>query len=649
MEWLGKELYNPQETETVLDKLEFLDKSVTFGDLIVYKLKDSYFSPKIVISDNVGLLYPSKKSLFWPWIVSTPSAQMVSTVYSEQDNSLIGRVNKMIVLPEKSIVVKNLEVPKFKGNLDNFNFIRILPTSPFYFLIGIKERLSLIGKSQAEQQQMKIIFADKRLAEMYRIKRMRESEIISQKASDRLIIPLMNRYKSLLGDIFGDEIPGNVIIGNQQFSITDVSLKHSSLLGEFVGSSYDNDSEKETARDIILLINKSLVEKGLLPEYPLRDENSLIADYRQLYVFNILHKSTYELLMSRSDTKSIYPNYLSETTFQINNSYTKFKEEDKGNLMSFGENELGPGKYEISTEMLRSINLLPQYSGWSKSGNVNISESEGIIDMSSGTQSVSYIEGDIKPAYGGDAYLFGFDLKVLSGKGIRIQIIQDTDQVDKKSNEMALRYNYYYVPANFDSNGWNHFEVITNLQLTTQKAKLKIQAEPWDDCLVVLGDKKSCLDQKVKQQYNRSSKFLIKNISVSRLINNDIFLRANLPVSQPSTPSGIVLEVNRQSPSFYSGKIRILKPTFMFFKESFGSDWELLLMKNKEIYKPKLHLVANLFANVWFLEETGDYDFTLNYGPQKFIKVGILFAGLGLVVALILAVGYNFRRLSLKK
>ena len=132
-----------------------------------------------------------------------------------------------------------------------------------------------------------------------------------------------------------------------------------------------------------------------------------------------------------------------------------------------------------------------------------------------------------------------------------------------------------------------------------------------------------------------------------RLINNDVFLRANLPVSQPSTPSGIVLEVNRQSPSFYLGRVKILKPTFIFFKESFGSDWELLLIRNKEVYKPKLHLVANLFANAWFLEETGDYDFTLNYNPQKFIKVGILFAGLGwAIIALILIVGYSFRRLT---
>ena len=648
IEWLGGELYDPLETETVLDNLDFLDRETTFGDLTIYKLKDIYFQPKIIISDNINFLYPSKKNLFWPWMVSTPSAQMIGTIQQKKDSSVLDRVNKIIVFSERATVVKNLEVPEFKGNLDNFNSIRLPPNSPYYFLIEIKEKISLIGRSQADQQQMKIIFADKRLVELYKIKRMRESGIIGQEEGNWLIISSINKYKSILNDIFKGELPNDVIISNQQFSIMNVFLKHISILEEFDRNSYDNDGEKEDVRGTILLIKKLLVGKGLLPEYPLGDENGLTTDYRQEYVFDILEKSTYELLMSGSDTKGIYPNFLSEMNFQINNSYKKFKEEDKGNLMSFGESELGPGKYQISTERLRSINLLPQYSGWSKSGNVNISESTGIIDMSSGKQSVSYIEGDIKPALGGDIYLFNFDLKILSGRGIRVQIIQDTDIVDKKTSEAVLRYDNYYVPSNFDSNNWNHFEAIIDLFPTTQEAKLKIQVEPWDDCLTLLNDKKRCSDEKVRKQYNQPSKFFIKNINVYRLLDNDIFLRANLSVSQSSTPSGMVLEVNRQSSSFYSGRIRILKPTLIFFKESFDPGWELSLVRNKEIYKPSQHLVANLFANAWLIEQPGDYDFVLNYSPQKFIKAGMVLAGLGLVIVLIFVVGYNFRRLTFK-
>ncbi len=647
IEWLGGELYNPKETETVLDKLDFLTKEETFGDLIVYKLKDSYFSPKIILSDNVQLLYPSKKNLFWPWVFATPSAQIVNTVDGQQGNNILERANKVILLPEKSSTVKNLEVPEFQGNLDNFNNIRLLPNSPWYPLIGIKEQLSLIGESGIEQQRMRIVFAEKRLVEVYKIKRMRELGIINSKTGDQLIDSLLKNYQSLLIDIFKDELMvNNITIGNQSFSIVDTFLKHMSLLEELNKSSH-NEGEKEIAGEIISLINRYMVKSGLLPKYALEDENGLVKDYRQQSTFNVPFKSAYELLMIGSNVKSIYPNLLSELTFQINDINQKYQEEDKGAFASFGKKEFDSGEYQISLPRAYSVNLIPALSQWSKVGTINISDSTGTIEISSGEQNVSYIEADIKPVYGKDLYLISFDLKIESGKGIRIEVNQDTDQIEKKTGEVLLRYNNYYTPTVFDKNGWSHFEAIISLQPTTQKAKLKIQAEPWDDCLTVLGDRDKCSDQKVREVYNQPSKFLIKNIGSARLLNNDIFLTANMPVDITATPSGTVLEVNKQTPSNYFGKVRIFRPTFIFFKESFNPGWELKL--DGQILPANEHLVGNLFANVWFIDKVGDYDFTLNFNPQKLINLGIELAFLGWTIALIVIVGYNFRRLIHKK
>jgi len=653
IQWLGGELYSPHDTENILDKLEFLEKPVMFGDLIVYKLKDVFFSPKIIVSDNVELLYPSpvRNNLFWPWMIASPSAQMVTTVYSGQDRGIIDKVNKIIIMPEESRVFRNLEIPKFQGNLDNFNNIRILPNSPLYFLIDFKEQLSLLVKSKAERQQMRVIFADKRLVEIYRIKRMRELGIIDQETGNRLITLLLKKYQDLLINIFKDELMTTDIVigGSQQFNITDVFLKHISLLEEFVKTPFNVNGEKEFASKIISQINYYMIKSGLSPKYPIIDENGLSGDFRQEYTFNISVKSTYELFTNGINVKSIYPSNLSELNFQINDSNQKFLEEDKGSLMAFGKREMEVGEYQISTPRLLSSNLIPVLPEWSKSGNVNITDSSGVVEISSGDKDISYIEAEVKPVYGRDSYLVSFGLKIQSGKGVRVQMNEDTNPIDIKSNKAILGYNDYYVPTNFDKNGWSRYEAIINLRLTTQRAKLKIEAQPWDDCLTVLADKDRCSDQKVRELYNQSSKLIIKNISVSRILNNDLFLTTGISGNMVATPSGEVVDVNKRNSSQYFGRIKITRPTFLFFKESFDPGWELKLMKNNEMIQPKQHMVANLFANAWFIEQPGDYDFTLNFNPEKLVILGLFLAGMGWVMVLIVYVGYNLQRSTFKK
>ena len=72
------------------------------------------------------------------------------------------------------------------------------------------------------------------------------------------------------------------------------------------------------------------------------------------------------------------------------------------------------------------------------------------------------------------------------------------------------------------------------------------------------------------------------------------------------------------------GKIKLTKPNFLFFKETFHPGWKLSLAKDGQIFEPKEHLLANLYGNAWYIDEMGDYSFKIEFEPQKYVNIGLL-------------------------
>ncbi len=637
VDWLKNELSNPREVEEVLAKLDFLEKEISFGSLSIYKIKDQFFQREITISDNLQLLYNTDDKVFWPWMVSTPSAEMVS-IYNGQEGNILNQANKIIVFPDRQISVKDIQVPKFRGNLDDFVAVRALPNNPLYFLFQAKEWLSLIGKKLDEEQKDIFVLAEKRLIEMYKIKRMREMGAINQKEGNEIILSLINRYQDVLNKIFQSEAGfNNFLVATPRFSTTDTFLKHISLLKE-LSESTTEPSEKNIAEEAIELINRNLIRANFFPKYPQisqLSENKLDKNYgSELYRFNVPIKSNYEIFMTNPQVRSIYPNGLSQINFQINDHYKSVPLNEKNGMIYLGEEKMNVDEYQTVMPRLSSVNLAPSINDWQTSGDVVVSEQAGTIELSSDKKNSAYIESDIKPLFGQDLFLVAFDTKLVLGKRIRVQLTQDIDPFDKLLNKTIYRYDNYFTPV--DKDGWNQFSVMLDLHFIAQKAKLKIQVEPWDDCLVVLADKKSCEDTKKRQQYNRPSKFLIKNISVDRVLNNVILLSSNLPATPSAATAGDVVQRNKQNSSLYTGKISMKHPGLLLFKQSFSPDWQLNLTKDNNIYQPTEHLIGNLFANAWWIDEAGDYDFTLSYLPQKNIQAGLLSAGLGWVILILM-------------
>ena len=158
----------------------------------------------------------------------------------------------------------------------------------------------------------------------------------------------------------------------------------------------------------------------------------------------------------------------------------------------------------------------------------------------------------------------------------------------------------------------------------------------------VLADEKLCLDPKINDRYNRPSSIITKNISLKRPLNNLIFLRSSRQKEFIPTNSKVTeLKIDRGN---ISGKIIVTEPAFLILKETFHPDWELELLNNKESFKPNEQYLANLYANAWFIDKPGDYNFSLEFKPENSINKGLLIALISTLTLIVITVFIKFRK-----
>ncbi|MDP2684903.1 MAG: hypothetical protein Q8P20_07770 [bacterium] len=480
-EWLGGELYNPLETETVLDKLAFLTKEEVFGDLTIYRLKDPYFSPKIVISDHINLLYPSQKNLFWPWMISTSSAQMITTTDSKSVN-----------IPIKS-----------------------------------------------------------------------QGDLLFPKAS----------------------------------------------------------------------VNKEL--------------------------FEVPSKSKYEILMTDAQVRNFYSDQLSSLFFLINGEKKSLSSSQSDNLLSFGQIELNSGLNEIGYDLTSSENLLSTFEKWNRVGDVKELGSS-VFQMNLGTIDNAHIESDLRNGiHGGGTYRVSFNISTNQVTIVFVQILQDSDLNEKTDNNILKGRGVRNIPSslcllvnagnnrqgileplsrqcflvNTGGNWQNVSLLLPQLRPVTQKAKLR---------LVMISPYQSAL-------FQTANNILIKDLRIERILNNSLVLRNINGSNDFSDSTGEVFSIRKDGSFLYQGGIKLNKPALLIFKETFHPDWKLEFSENQKSYYPQKHYLGNLYANAWYIDKLGEYNFKISFTPQNYVNLGITVATLSYVGLFILSLVRNFLKINRKK
>lgn len=414
------------------------------------------------------------------------------------------------------------------------------------------------------------------------------------KATEQLItinqLTSLNEYEDLMEATFKNDFKNSSLVKLFRPILNDIFELHLFILEQ-------NESAAKTRERL----EETFIANNFLSKYQFSTEGEFT---KKLFHFNIPASSEYELLMGDFGNFEIYPNFISNIDLNIN-----------ANKTNFGDISLDRGEYELSFNELLSSNLAEPTGKWVKVGEV--SENENTVVLTSQGEE-SFIESPISEIEGGDKLRISFEGFLETGNNFYVLISSDTEYQENGNQKLSLLHQCilhvcYPLQQNSNTPGWQNFDFTTqNLNPSTRKASLKI--------VIPLG-----------------GKLHARNIQVQKVLDNTLFLKKTFPSSN-SLLEGEITEINRRSPVLYSGKISLDKEAFIFFNQTFHPKWSLKLKNNSVNFLVDKHYIGNYFANAWYIDRPGEYDFEIKFEPQKNVNYGYavsLFTGSVILVTLI--------------
>lgn len=538
IDWLGMDLYDPLETEKLLDGLEFMQRKREFGDLILYQLNDKYYQAKVSLSSNFDLIYPGEDILKQPYFLNKG---LMITPFGKIDEVLVQKSRQILIFPKIA----------FKYGLSSTS-AQLSESLLINQLENYQVSLEKMGFYLSEKLTEKVIKSSNQLKDL-------ENNL--------------DEYQKIIKQIFHERIDvSKFAIAGEESALSTLFRFQMSTLKQLESTPLRNKII-ETEQ----ILTEGLISNNLLPKNP--PEDSL---KRQFFSFEIPARGKYTL--QETTFLDVRPDQdkLNTTELTVNGNKALFE----GGWLN-----LDKGDLEISYPINLSDNLAPDLN------QLKIQEAGG---------GVRYIEVPITASRGGGSYQINIGAKSDLTGNLRLLLFENNQEggtIDFSSKpilERSLAVN----PGDFQQ-----FAFSLELRPSTKKAVLIIQLP----------------------QDNSSSAppaVLIKELKVQKIMDDWIIL-TNPSREDTLAEDGIVTGFVEDSPVHYHGSIKIDRPTFLFFKETFHPGWKLSLSKEGQTNTPREHHLANLYGNAWYIEKEGEYDFKLEFEPQKYVNIGILLTILG--------------------
>ncbi|OGE27232.1 hypothetical protein A2772_02675 [Candidatus Daviesbacteria bacterium RIFCSPHIGHO2_01_FULL_38_8b] len=269
--------------------------------------------------------------------------------------------------------------------------------------------------------------------------------------------------------------------------------------------------------------------------------------------------------------------------FYINDKQELLNGKVLENTLSFGTLDLQKGDLEISYPVMLSENL---------------ASPAAVLNND--------IEIPVNEISGSAVYRFSGNVRIDQGLGFYVLFYEN------QNPEPSARESLQSNPLA----GWQKFQINFQTKSTTKKAKIVISPA--------------------------GSKLTVSDIKIQKVLNNQIFLRSDKKGQTLLQDEAESVEFIKKSAIEYEGKIKLANPGFLFFKETFHPGWKLSLISAGETTFPKQHFLSNLYGNAWYIDKAGEYEFKIEFDPQKYFNIGIILTVLGGLF--ILAVAMNKRK-----
>lgn len=594
----GKDLEDPRSLEETLDKLSFFSKKEEFGKLKVYEISADIYQPKIMIPQQIKLVYPAKNSTLWPWFIEGGDTSMITPV-SKDDEFILQKAGELIIFPKDTFSYTKVPTLLTQNILAQLLSATTIADSPLKGLFSMKQILGQNGEIQSEKSLNQIILATDKLVKIY-----------GRKDND------IAGYSQIMNDIF------NIDLKNSRLPLF---LKSSDLITLFSLHQYilANIEAKNTGLENQV---KGLREK--LGEYLAKNnlgskflEGDVSLDRKQIFNFQVPKEGDFDLLMVGGNDRNFYPNNLEKLAFTLNGTQELLTGKVDGDFISFGKLHLPSGLSELSYMSTPSANLILKNEDLVKFGDIKTID-KNTVQITSSAASLSYFESKLPDVIGGETYKIAFEASVVQGSGFYLQVEQDGDAVDKTGNKSPQLSQFF--PGN---SSWQSYNLdLGPLRLMTKAAKLRVIAAPPSAAT-----------------NNIPSSVLIRDLKIEKVLDNKILLRTQLNINNGIKEQQAVI-INQKSPIFYEGKIKLTEPNFLIFNETYHSGWKLTLSQSNQSYTPDKHYLANLYGNAWYIDKTGEFDFRIEFDPQNYVTLGIYMALFGWATIILFCVYERWRR-----
>lgn len=600
----------PIELEKTLDNFDFLQKEVTFGDLVIYKLKDSSYQPKIILTPKADLVYPGESNIMRILSITDNKDQMITPI-SDLSDSALSKIENLSIFPKSSLdyamasesallAVASSMVSDPAGNDSTKSQLRVMQNT-----------FSQTGELSSQKLAEEFNLANDNLIKIYH--------------SDASAVDV---YQELLKRIFNRNLKTSNFFKTFNKQISQVFYLHLYIL-EQIGQQGLNDQSKigEIKKNLIdnLKIN-NLLPIYIQPVLPGKEEVNM-----KILQLEIPVKSKYELVIPYYDIPNLYPDLLSKLDVRINNQPLSSKARIEKNAISFSNIDLEKGNYEISYNSLLSENLVPSLNKFLTFGTVE-SSGKDIMFLNSAKGGVAFLESPIRVITGGDTFKINIDALFKSGTYLYLEIISDSEEFDDKKEYQTIKsgecsfHNCYLIKLNSPYNVWQNYTFLSPaLNLSSQKANIRILAV-----------------SEMQNSQQTPTEALIRNFKISRVYNEDIMLRSKLTEGLADFTNSV--KINYQVPTMYQGKITIDKPSFLFFKETYNPGWSLKLSDGQIEYNINDHHLGDLYGNSYYIDKIGNFDFKLEFEPQKNVSEGLIISTISWVGILLSLIYFEYKR-----
>lgn len=605
------DVYNPEKFKKQLDKFSFLKKQNEFGKLIIYEVLEE--NPIVYMASSFDSLSLGNKNQFWPWFIKN------------RDNQLISGINLAgsLIQPESSILIaySSFDAPPERLvskdlMLDGLPSVRILPTSFLYNLIRLKEYFetySIFGKDRISKQ---ILFSSKRLVEAVKLREL---------DTNYSITGILQDYSDLLDKLspFLEEA-----LPYEKSIVEGIFTRQENILDSLANSTVMED-EKKAVVEAKENLAKNSARWGLQSLYS--SEGGISLYNRRIFTFQVSEAGEYEILvgLDRGRVDEVSGIALNGKPIFRDSYPTNNQQSIK--VMNFAKVQLESGYHELSYLLKPTPQTIEPFSKWLRSEKGAFKESLSEMSITSDQHEPASIQLPLMDFIPGDTYTLQFEFWVQKGKGPIAQLLQDNDPIIKGKREMKVNRQF---DADKYNRHWQNAFISFEPRMSANEAIIKISVEPWNDCSTVSPIRSACITGQFREKFDRESTIVIRNMAINRSSKPEIFLKTPGKIIKESTDSAFV-DYERENPSFLKGKLRIEKPEVLVFAETFDQHWKLELFKQGKKVNPKEHVLVNIYANGWVINDPGEYEFTITYWPQKVVSFGGIISLISLVCLLL--------------